>query len=160
MPPEQSRVLRRARLRRIASGLPVLAPALVTGAIVSNGTQEHASVLYYLVGIVAGMLVTVASATLAVAGKRLADRSFRPRPRWLYLLFAAGYAVPVAAIAAFATVHAGFRDGNGWEQMASGLVTIGGAVACLLMLGRALAWGRLRSAFYVNVPQWLAPDAH
>ncbi|HXW43763.1 MAG TPA: hypothetical protein VEL03_03180 [Streptosporangiaceae bacterium] len=160
MPPKQARQFRRAiaraRLRGIVRGLPGLVPVIVAWAIVDNGRQEHAALAYYAIGVIAVLAVAAGIAGTLLAGRWVADRSVRPRRRWLYVLFAAGYAAPVAALVLAAIRHGSAQDDTGWAPMAGGLTATFCTVAALVMIGRAVTWGRLRSAFYVCVPQWLS----
>jgi hypothetical protein len=163
MSPEQSRLIRRARHRSglfaVVQALPLIAVVLAASAIYWNGRQEHASTVYYLVGFGVWLVVILGMALSLALGKLVAANSFQPRPRWLYVLFAAGYAVPVAAFARFAADHQHAANQNGWVPVAGGLTAVGCAIACLLMLGRAVARGWARAACYVITPQWLAIDA-
>jgi protein-S-isoprenylcysteine O-methyltransferase Ste14 len=88
-------------------------------------------------------------------------RATRPEPRptagqrWLYSLFALCYAVPVALLVRAALQHAHTMNEDGWAPMAAGMVATYCAIAGLIMLGRALAWGRARRAFWIFPPIWL-----
>src|SRR5262249_26616386 len=76
---------------------------------------------------------------------------------WLYGLFAVGYAVPVALLveATLEPARAHTMNEAGWAPMAAGLVTTYCAIAGVFMLGGALAWGRVRRAFWILPPMWL-----
>jgi hypothetical protein len=162
MPPEQARQFRwaiqRARLRGILRALPLLTVGIVASAIFRNGWQEHAGLVYYLTGLVAVLALAAGTVGMLLAGRWLAARSDRPRPRWLYVLFAACYAAPVAALVHAAVDHAPTQNDTGWAPMAGGLTAVACTVAGLVMIGRAVSWGGLRSAFYVCVPRWLSGE--
>ena len=162
MPPKQARQFRRtilrARLRGIIRVLPLLAVYLVGKAIFLNGTQEHAGLVYYVIGLLAVLALAAGIVGLLIAGRWLAARAVRPRSRWLYALFAACYLAPVAVLVHVAVDHASAMNDTGWVPMAGGLTAVGCAAAALVMIGRAVAWGRVRSVFYLCVPRWLSDE--
>jgi protein-S-isoprenylcysteine O-methyltransferase Ste14 len=130
---------------------------VVAFAVYGNGRQEHASILYYVVSTLV-VLACVAGSILAfLAATKVAATSVRRRPRWLYALFALGYAVPVALFVRAALQHARAHTMNegGWVPMAGGMVATYCVFAGLFMLGRALAWGRARRGFWIFPPMWL-----
>jgi len=130
---------------------------VVGWALYGNGVQEHADILYYF-SCTLVLLACVAGTALALlAATKVSATSVRRRPRWLYGLFAVGYAVPVALFvgAALEPARAHSMNEAGWAPMAAGLVTTYCAIAGLFMLGRALAWGRVRRAFWILPPMWL-----
>jgi hypothetical protein len=133
---------------------------LVASALYGNGRQEHASVLYYFISTLVVLACMVGAFVAFVAAAKVAATSIRRRPRWLYGLFALGYAVPVALFVRVALQHARAHTMNegGWAPMAAGMVATC-AVAALLMLGRALARGRARRAFWIFPPMWLDHEA-
>ena len=79
------------------------------------------------------------------------------RPRWLYGLAAILYAVPVAIFVRIAAEHIAAHTANdtSWAAMAGGIFATLSALGGLLMLGRAVVFGRWRRAFWVFPPLWL-----
>jgi hypothetical protein len=126
-------------------------------ALYGNGTQEHASLLYYVISALVVLACLVATLLAYAAATRVSNASVRRPPRWLYLLYAAGYLVPVALFVRVATDHARTHTANagGWEPMAGGMLATYCAIGALLMLGRASARGALRRAFWIFPPHWL-----
>jgi hypothetical protein len=160
-PPELNRALRRASRRRARGrALGVVfpgVPVVVALAVYGNGRQEHAGILYYFISTLV-VLACVAGSVLAfLAATKVASTSVRRRPRWLYALFALGYAAPVALFARAALQHARAHTMNegGWVPMAAGMAASYCVIAGLFMLGRALAWGRARRSFWILPPMWL-----
>ena len=127
------------------------------GAIVRNGSQEHASIAYYLVAVPVCAGVIAAFAAGGYAASRLAAVAVTRRPRWLYGLAAVLYGIPVAIFVRIAgdhvTAHA--ANDNGWAAMAGGILATLCALGALLMLGRAVVPGRWRRAFWLFPPLWL-----
>ncbi len=134
---------------------------VVALAVYGNGRQEHASVLYYLVSTLVVLMCAAGSVLAFLAATKVATTSVRRRPRWLYALFALGYAVPVALFVRAALQHARAHTMNegGWAAMAGGMVAIYCVIAGLFMLGRTLAWGRARRGFWIFPPMWLDNEA-
>jgi hypothetical protein len=164
-PPELNRALRRASRRknhaRVLGSVFPGAPTLVAFAAYGNGRQEHASILYYFISTLV-VLACVAGSVLAYrAATKVASTSVRRRPRWLYGMFTLGYAVPVALFVRAALQHARAHTMNqgGWVPMAAGMVASYCVIAGLIMLGRALAWGRARRGFWIFPPMWLDHEA-
>lgn len=160
-PPELNRALRRASRRRARGrALGVVfpgVPIVVALAVYSNGRQEHASILYYFISTLVVLACAAGSVLAFLAATRVASASVQTRPRWLYALFALGYAVPVALFIRAALQHARAHTMNqgGWVPMAYGMVATYCAIAGLFMLGRALAWGSARRGFWIFPPMWL-----
>lgn len=145
----------RARAReRIVAGLVVGVPLAVGSAVVGNGAQEHASILYYVISVAVVIACLIAAVLAYLAASRISNASVRPRPRPLYLLLAAGYAAPVALFVRAAIAHVHLSAVGGWKPMTGGMLATCCAVGTLLMLGRALTWGRLRRAFWILPPHW------
>jgi protein-S-isoprenylcysteine O-methyltransferase Ste14 len=130
---------------------------VVAFAVYGNGRQEHASILYYVISTLVVLACLAGSVLAFLAATKVAATSVRRRPRWLYALFALGYAVPVALFVRAALQHARAHTMNegGWVPMAGGMVATYCVFAGLFMLGRALAWGRARRGFWIFPPMWL-----
>jgi hypothetical protein len=158
LPPAESRARNRARRgRSIRASLIVAPPIAIVFAILSNGRQEHASVVYYLIAIPVCAGVIAAFAAASYAGRRVAAVSATRRPRWSYVLAAVIYAVPVAVFVRIAAHHiaAHSANDNSWAAMAGGILATLCAFGSLLMLGRAVVSGRWRRAFWIFPPLWL-----
>jgi protein-S-isoprenylcysteine O-methyltransferase Ste14 len=132
-------------------------PVVVALAVYGNGRQEHASILYYLISTLAVLACAAGSVLAFLTATKVAARSVRRRPRWLYVVFTLGYAVPVALFVLAALRHARAHTTNqgGWAPMAGGMVASYCVIAGLVMLGRAFAWGRARRGFWIFPPIWL-----
>jgi hypothetical protein len=146
---------RRAALRVIVWLLGPLFPVVLFAAIMSNASLERASASYYILG-----FLLVAAATLAVLGLGRIGRRFslayiRPTPRWLYLIFTLCYAAPASLLYWRASKYPGWPHALDWVQLATELTGCVCMVGALIMLGRTIAWGYFRQAFYFFVPQWL-----
>jgi hypothetical protein len=158
LPPAESRARQRARRGRgIRASLIVAPPIAIVIAILGNGRQDHASAIYYLIAIPVCSGVIAAFAAGAYAGRRVAAVSVTRRPRWLYVLVAVGYTVPVAIFVRIAADHvaAHTENDNSWAAMAGGILATLCAAGALLMLGRAIVPGRWRRAFWIFPPLWL-----
>ena len=126
-------------------------------AILGNGRQDHASLIYYVIAIPVCAGVIADFAAVGYAGRRVAAVSVTRRPRWLYGLAAVLYTVPVAAFARIAAAHiaAHAENDNSWAAMAGGILATLCAAGALFMLGRAIVPGRWRRAFWIFPPLWL-----
>jgi hypothetical protein len=155
----RARAANKARRRR-SSGrvlrvLVALFPVVLFTSTMGNGSAEHASTGYYILGLLVVAAAVAAVAGLARAGRRFSQRYIRPTPRWLYLLFALCYGGPASVLLWLALEHPGGPHGADWAQMMAGLMSFTCAVAALIMIGRATARGDFRRVFYCFVPQWL-----
>jgi hypothetical protein len=157
LPPGQRRRRRRLKRGDPRQALITVLPTAFGLALYSNGRQEHASILYYLLSLLAVMAFMLAVASVGMAAERMAADSVRRRSRWLYVLLAIASCGPVALFVRLALDHARAHTLNegGWEPMAAGMVATFSAIAGLFMLGRAIAWGRKRRMFWIYPPQWL-----
>jgi hypothetical protein len=138
----------------------MLVPFIFGAALFGSGRQEHASILYYVISFMASVAVLIATALLMYAGMRVSAVSVRRRPRWLYGLLALAYCAPIAIFVFFALGHARAHtlSQTSWAAVTFGLTSTCCAFAVVAMLGRALAPGRLRRAFWLFPPQWLDHD--
>jgi hypothetical protein len=137
--------------------VPYLLPM---SCIVSLASQEK---LYHPLLVVAGSPLWLAGGLalgqlMRVAAKTAAAASMRPVPRWLYGL--AGLCLlalmVVLARLSYAQSHA---SGNAALSIALGFLAFYCAIAGVLALGRAIARGPRRLAFWVFLPRWLDSQA-
>jgi hypothetical protein len=130
---------------------------LVGLAFVQNGQHEHASVLYYVACVMAGVFTLAATLGAMYLSARASAKSVLPRPRWQYGLLGIAYFGPVAVFVRVAVAHvqAHTQNATSWAAVAGGLLAIYCGFAGLLMLGRAISWGRARRAFWLFPPQWV-----
>jgi hypothetical protein len=158
LPPAEGRARNRVRRRHeIRNTLLVGLPWIFVSAIVRNGTQEHASLTYYLIAVPACAALIAAFAASAYVASRLAAVSVTRRPRRLYGLAAILYAVPVAIFVRIATEHiaAHVANDDSWAAVAGGILATLCTLGFLLMLGRAVVPGRWRRGFWLFPPLWL-----
>jgi hypothetical protein len=158
LPPAESRARQRAKRQRgVRAWLIVGPPTVIVSAILGNGRQNHASVIYYVIAVPVCLGVIAAFAAAGYAGSKLAAVSVTRRPRWLYGLAAVLYTVPVAILVRIAADHIAAHEGNdnSWAAMAGGILATLCASGALFMLGRAVVPGRRRRAFWLFPPLWL-----
>lgn len=105
------------------------------------------SVLFTVVFVLALMPVYLRAETLR-------ETQAAPRPRWQYLVIAAGWMAMASGLTAASLMLGLFHVGPGW--LARTCAGSGGwfAVFGLGMLGRAVCWGRVRNLFWWYPPRW------
>jgi hypothetical protein len=140
-------------LRRAA---PLLAALVSVWLIVGNPRPVgHLGAAGYVLGyartigaaaLLLGVFVVVI-VSLDDFARRLVGRMAGPRPRWQYLLLAAGYGC-VAGLALF--LAAG--RGAGLAASIWGTAGVWAGLAWLVMLGRAVCPGRARRVFWRHLP--------
>lgn len=158
LPPGENRARNRARRRsNVRSAILAGRPAITVIAIVSNGRQEHASAVYYLIGVPVIVVLNCGFYLAVAAASRLAARSVHRRPRWVYGCLAIACCAPAAIVIRLAIEHdrAHTLNEGGWASLAGGLLATYGVLGALLMLGRAVVPGQRRRAFWLFPPQWL-----
>lgn len=111
----------------------------VPGFLASVGVAGLAAIALYF------LLLPVTS-----RAEKLSAAQVAPRPRWQYLLYAAGWLAVTAGCVAGA-----IYVGTGWVRDPVGVLGWWCFVAGVGMLGRALCWGRVRPAFWWHRPAWL-----
>ena len=149
---------RRSRRRNgVTQVLAISLGPIVGLALFQNGQQEHASVLYYLASVSAGVLTLVATVSVMYLAARASAKLVRPRPRWQYGVVGIVYFVPVAAFVRVAVAHmqAHTQNETSWAAVAGGLLAMYCGAAGVLMFGRAICWGRVRRACWLFPPQWV-----
>jgi hypothetical protein len=160
LPPGSPEARARQRAKRrggVVQVLAILTGPLVGWAFIQNGQQEHASVLYYFASVIVGAVTLIATVGAMYLSARASAKLVRPRPRWLYGLLGIAYFGPVAVFVRVAVAHvrAHTQNQTSWAAVAGGLLALYCGAAGLLMLGRALCWGRPRRTFWLFPPQWV-----
>ncbi len=159
------RQLRAARLGRLRAswGPTLFGIAWINWCLtaLSTGVNFHAAVAYYVV-VAAGLLAVPLAAIFAAAGAQSsARRRAGPLRRWQYGLLALACLAPVAG-AAVATVRTHGQPfwwtanpvTEGLGEIAGFCVAYVGFVG-LLMLGRAVFWGKPRRWCWLMTSPWL-----
>ena len=154
--PEGDAIRKRLRHQRLArtrewlvrSYLPLSIPLIFARSI-------DASWYFYPLYLVAGIALIAAFALADRCATRLSARMGGPRPRAVYLSLACGWlavAVPCAVV--------GERMGQqtGWRSNALGMTMFLCGAMALVMLGRAVTWGRVRPYFWLHPPAGVGAD--
>lgn len=130
------------------------------GTALSTGIDKHAAVAYYVVMAVGLVTVPVAAVGAAAGARTLSGWRAGPLRRWQYALIAVACLTPLAgAVVATTRTHGEpFWWTANWLSEGLGEIT-GFCVACigfagLLMLGRAVLWGRARRWCWLSTPPW------
>jgi ABC-type glycerol-3-phosphate transport system permease component len=154
--PEQNRLRQRAKRReRATDAVRLWIPLSLVLGLCDGARQEHASILYYLISLVMIVASVVIVIVVSLAAPQLSAVSLQRRPRWLYALLAAVYLTPVGFFVGMAMQHAHAHTADSQWAPIVGLIAANCALAALVMLGRAIAWGPKRRVFWLYPPLWL-----
>jgi hypothetical protein len=154
------------RAQRLGGWLLILAWAEYGQAAVRNGVASHETIGYYVVSVICLALILVLFAVAVGWARKTAKTRQTARPRWQYGIAALGIALAVAA-GVIITVAAAGHLPRWWPTGAAvrALTPLGafalicGTILAALMLGRAVARGRLRLCFWlIEEPRWLTPE--
>jgi hypothetical protein len=150
--------VRRDWRERLPNAL-VVVTGLAVGAGGPSGGEGHGIAGVIGAGVVAVLFIVVfglAMGLVQLRAEKLRRAQAAPRPRWQYLLIAAGWLAAAAGLIAAGRALGLLSAGPGWLARACGGSAAWFAVFGLDMLGRALAGGRLRTLFWWYRPRWVA----
>jgi hypothetical protein len=145
----------------LLAGLILLTGFQVAGRLPAGGAdgRQVLDMARYVVG---SVVFTVAFVLVLIPmylrAEKLRQAQAAPRPRWQYLMFAAGWMAMGGGLIAVGLLLGLSRPDPGWPARACVATGVWIAVFGLGMLGRAVCWGRVRALFWWYRPLWI-PDA-
>src|ERR1700722_21009546 len=158
---------RRVRtLQRLGNWLFILAWLEYGQAAGRNGLASHETIGYYIASAICWVTILVIFVLAVVWVKKTAKTRQTARPRWQYGVAALGIAL-IAAAGVIITVTVAGHLPAWWpaDSEVRALTPLGafalicGVILVALMLGRAVARGRLRRCFWlIEEPHWLTAE--